>query len=200
MHAWLYCRASPPAHSLKGDHDLDLFAPTFRDPDAGPAFFAKQKWNFDDVEYTYLERSASPATAAVSRRYSVRTTPPGAARRSCWPGRARRRRQGNKDAAMGCVEVLLRLAPRARPGHDRLACLHYRRGDMERAVALLSGWQRLAPHDHWPLVRQAIIEQQRGNAERRAKAIDQALGLTNGAGAGRGRVPRRPAGAASGSA
>jgi tetratricopeptide (TPR) repeat protein len=51
---------------------------------------------------------------------------------------------------------------------------------MEGAVALLSGWQRLAPQDHWPLVRQAIIEQQRGNAERRARAIEQALGLTRG--------------------
>jgi tetratricopeptide (TPR) repeat protein len=58
--------------------------------------------------------------------------------------------------------------------------LHYRRGDREQAVALLSGWHRLAPTDHWPLVRQAIIEQERGNAERRAEAIDRALGLTRG--------------------
>jgi hypothetical protein len=65
-------------------------------------------------------------------------------------------------------------------GHDRVACLHYRRGDMDRAVALLGEWQRLAPADHWPLVRQAIIEQERGNAERRAEAINRALGLTRG--------------------
>jgi hypothetical protein len=51
---------------------------------------------------------------------------------------------------------------------------------MERAVELLDGWRRLAPQDHWPLVRQAIIEQERGNAERRAEAIDRALGLTSG--------------------
>jgi hypothetical protein len=51
---------------------------------------------------------------------------------------------------------------------------------LDRAVALLAGWHRLAPNDHWPLVRQAIIEQERGNAERRAEAIDRALGLTRG--------------------
>jgi tetratricopeptide (TPR) repeat protein len=78
------------------------------------------------------------------------------------------------------MEVLLRLNPSSIQGHDRLACLHYRRGDRDRAVALLSGWHRLAPTDHWPLVRQAIIEQERGNAERRAEAIDRALGLTRG--------------------
>src|SRR5207248_4340913 len=87
---------------------------------------------------------------------------------------------GRKDPALRAVEVLLRLAPASLMGHDRLACLHYRRGDMDRAVALLGGWHRLAPADHWPLVRQAIIEQERGNAERRAEAIDKALGLTRG--------------------
>jgi tetratricopeptide (TPR) repeat protein len=51
---------------------------------------------------------------------------------------------------------------------------------MDRAVALLGGWQRLAPADHWPLVRQAIIEQERGNAQRRGEAINRALGLTRG--------------------
>jgi hypothetical protein len=51
---------------------------------------------------------------------------------------------------------------------------------MDRAAALLSGWHRLNPVDHWPLVRQAIIEQQRGNARARAEAIDRALGLTKG--------------------
>jgi tetratricopeptide (TPR) repeat protein len=51
---------------------------------------------------------------------------------------------------------------------------------MDRAVELLDGWRRLAPADHWPLVRQAIIEQERGNAMQRSRAIDSALGLTRG--------------------
>src|SRR5262249_46591456 len=87
---------------------------------------------------------------------------------------------GRKDSARACALVLLRLAPGSLAGHDRLACLHYRQGEMDQALALLGGWHRLAPNDHWPLVRQAIIEQQRGNAQRRAEAIDRALGLTRG--------------------
>ena len=87
---------------------------------------------------------------------------------------------GRKDAALEAVEVLLRLAPASLEGHDRLACLLYRKGDMDRAAALLAGWHRLAPVDHWPLIRQAIIEQQRGDARARAEAIDRALGLTQG--------------------
>jgi tetratricopeptide (TPR) repeat protein len=87
---------------------------------------------------------------------------------------------GRKDAALEAVQVLLNLAPDSVAGFDRLACLHFREGDLDRAVAMLEGWRRLAPQDHWPLVRQAIIEQQRGNMERRRDAIDQALGLTAG--------------------
>ncbi len=78
------------------------------------------------------------------------------------------------------MDVLLKLSPRCLPGYDRLACLHYRKGDLEQAVTLLNGWHRLDPANHWPLVRQAIIEQERGNAERRSAAINQALGLTEG--------------------
>src|SRR5262249_3474398 len=50
----------------------------------------------------------------------------------------------------------------------------------ERAADVLAGWHQLMPQDHWPLVRQAILEQERGNAERRAAAVDRALGLTRG--------------------
>ena len=53
-------------------------------------------------------------------------------------------------------------------------------GNVDRSVELLDGWRALAPADHWPLVRQAIIEQERGNAANRAEAIDRALGLTRG--------------------
>src|SRR5205814_1458504 len=56
----------------------------------------------------------------------------------------------------------------------------YRKGDSGRAADLLDGWQRLAPTDPWPLVRRAVLEQARGNARRRAEAIDRALGLTRG--------------------
>jgi tetratricopeptide (TPR) repeat protein len=176
-HAFLYVR-SATVHGSTSDRDLDLFARTFADLAAARTYFAEQKWDFDDAEYTYLERSAAKNPGhfpdVLGAEYPTRGE-------SFLLERSRREEGSDrKDPARTCVEVLLRLAPTSIQGHDRLACLHYRQGDMDRAVALLSGWHRLAPADHWPLVRQAIIEQERGNAARRAEAIDRALGLTRG--------------------
>jgi tetratricopeptide (TPR) repeat protein len=176
-HAFLYVRAAT-VHGCTSDRDLDLFARAFVESGAARAFFAEQQWNFDDAEYLYLERSAAVRPGQFPRVLGLEYAKRGEA---FLLERSRREEEsGRKEPARSCVEVLLRLAPSSIPGHDRLACLHYRRGDMEQAVALLNGWHRLAPSDHWPLVRQAIIEQERGNAARRAEAIDRALGLTRG--------------------
>ena len=185
-HAFLYVRAavlgSPHAGAagwgVDPKVDLALFARTFSESAAARAFFAEQEWNFDDVEYTYLERSAAVNPGhfpgILGADYPARGE-------SFLMERSRREEEsGRKDPARACIEVLLRLDPGNIQGHDRLACLHYRRGDMEQAVALLTNWHRLTPNDHWPLVRQAIIEQERGNAARRGEAIDRALGLTRG--------------------
>ena len=176
-HAYLYVRAAT-VHDCTDERALDLFARTFVESGAARAFFAEQQWNFDDAEYIYLERSSArdpgQFPGVLGGEYAMRGE-------SFLLERSRREEEsGRADPARSCVEVLLRLAPASIPGHDRLACLHYRQGDKDRAVALLSGWHRLAPSDHWPLVRQAIIEQERGQAERRAEAIDRALGLTRG--------------------
>jgi tetratricopeptide (TPR) repeat protein len=176
-HAFLYVRAATQ-HGYTSDCDLDLFARTFIESAAARAYFAEQKWSFEDAEYVYLERSAARSPGQFPSALGSDYSPRGEA---FLLERSRREEEsGRNDPARTCVEVLLRLAPASIPGHDRLACLHYRRGDKDRAVALLNGWQRLAPHDHWPFVRQAIIEQERGNAARRAEAIDRALGLTRG--------------------
>jgi tetratricopeptide (TPR) repeat protein len=177
IHAWLYARAAS-AHHLQGDGDLELFARTFRDAAPARDYFAHRQWSFDDLEYAYLERSAAQGPG----RFPEPLGPDYPARGEAFLlARSRAEEEvGRKDAALASVEVLLRLAPHSLAGHNRLACLHYRRGDLDRAVDLLGGWQRLAPADHWPLVRQAIIEQERGNADARSAAIDRALGLTQG--------------------
>jgi tetratricopeptide (TPR) repeat protein len=177
VYAWLYCQAAR-VHGFISDQDLDLFARTFRDSAPARTYFAERNWDFGEVEYTYLERSAARCPGRLPDELGPEYAPRGEA---FLLERSRREEEaGRNDSAISSGEVLLRLLPRSVAGHDRLACLHYRRGDLDRAVGLLSDWQRLAPHDHWPLVRQAIIEQQRGNAERRTEAINQALGLTRG--------------------
>jgi len=176
VHAFLYVRAAT-VHGYTSDRDLDLFARTFVESAAARKYFAEQQWSFEDAEYTYLERSAALSPGQFPGVLGVDYPARG---ESFLLERSRRDEEKAPSLALRACEVLLRLAPASIQGHDRLACLHYRHGDMDRAVALLSGWHRLAPNDHWPLVRQAIIEQERGNAERRAEAIDRALGLTRG--------------------
>jgi tetratricopeptide (TPR) repeat protein len=177
VHAWLYTRAATTL-GFTGERDMDLFARTFRDAGPARAYFEQQQWSFQDAEYTYLERYSTQAPGAFPEILGADYPPRG---ETFLLERSQREEEaGRNEAARACVEVLLRLAPDSLRGHDRLACLHFRRGDLEQAVSLLSGWQRLAPDDYWPLVRQAILEQQRGNARRRAEAIDRALGLTRG--------------------
>jgi tetratricopeptide (TPR) repeat protein len=175
--AWLYARAAS-AHGVKCDHDLDLFALAFRHGQQLKAYFGVHKWPIDDAEYTYLERAAARSPGrfpdALGNDY---------ARRGEQFLLERSRTEevaGHKDAALLCMDVLQELLPTCLAVYDRLACLHYRKGDRERALTLLDGWHRLEPANHWPLIRAAIIEQERGNAARRAEAIDRALGLTQG--------------------
>ncbi len=177
IHAWLYVRAAA-LHDFHGERDLDLFALAFRGTAQAKDYFAQQKWDFDDATYTYLKHSADAASGRFPEALGADYAPNG--EQFLLARSHTEEAAGRKDAALECLEVLLRLAPSSLAGHDRLACLHYRRGDMDRAAALLAGWHRLQPVDPWPVIRQAIIEQQRGNAIARAEAIDVALGLTQG--------------------
>jgi TolA-binding protein len=176
-YAWLYTRAAS-THGLRSPADLGLFALTFKDDAPAREFYGRQQWNFDEALYTFLQRSAEQAPGQFPEALGADYPPRGEA--FLLARSQEEESAGRKDQAQASVEVLLRLAPGSTLAHDRLACLYYRRGNADRALALLSGWQKLAPHDHWPLVRQAIIEQERGNAQRRAQAIDRALGLTRG--------------------
>jgi tetratricopeptide (TPR) repeat protein len=177
IQAWLYSRAAA-AHGVNTGADFDLFARTFQEAGKARSFFEQQKWDFADVEYTYLERTARKAPgsfpAVLGADYAQRGEEFLLARSDL------EEKAGRKDQAKASAEVLLRLAPRSLKGHDRLACLHYRSGEVERAVDVLANWGRLAPSDHWPFVRKAVIEQERGNAAGRSAAITQALDLTRG--------------------
>ena len=191
IHAWLYVRAASVL-DLRGERDLDLFALTFANAAPARAYFALRQWNFDDAEYTYLKRGAAVAPGRFPESLGPDYPPQGEA---FLLARSRAEEEaGRKDAALECVEALLCLAPMSLPGHDRLACLLYRKGDMDRAAALLAGWRRLNPVDHWPLVRQAIIEQQRGNARGPRRGHRPGAGPDAGASARRRGIPRRPAG------
>jgi tetratricopeptide (TPR) repeat protein len=177
VYAWLYARAAT-VHGVSSPQDLDLFARAFQDPSSARSFFEMQKWDLAEAEYTYLERCARQTPGQFPAGFGPEYPQWGEA---FLLSRSHEQEEaGRKEPAQASAEVLLALAPESVAAHDRLACLHYRRGEMDRAIELLEGWRRLAPADHWPLVRSAIIEQERGNSRRREEAIDRALGLTHG--------------------
>src|SRR5262249_30597778 len=158
-HAWLYARAVTE-HGITGPNDFDLLTRTFREQAQAREFFARQQWDFTEVEYAFLDRAAASAPGQFPEVLGDDYPPRGEAfllERS-----TQRQQAGQAEPARAAVEVLLKLAPGSVKGHDRLACLHYRGGQLDEAVRLLDSWHRLAPSDHWPLIRQAIIEQERG--------------------------------------
>jgi tetratricopeptide (TPR) repeat protein len=174
-HAWLYCRAAQQ-HGFTGRRDQDLFALAFREEAAARAFYAQRTWDFDEVEYTYLSRAAVARPGRFPPELGVDYPARGEGRLL-----ARSRQEesaGRPDAAFATAEVLLKLAPASGPAHDRLAYLHYQRGELGPAAALLTGWHRLEPASHQPLCRLAVVEHQRGNADARRQAIGRALTVT----------------------
>ncbi|HEX5273043.1 MAG TPA: tetratricopeptide repeat protein, partial [Gemmataceae bacterium] len=176
-HAWIYCQAAHQ-YGLKGQCDLDLFARTFRDAEHAAQFYGQRGWDFEAVEFTYLERAARGRPGRFPEELGADYPERGADRLL-----ARSRRQeeeGNAEAALATAEVLLALAPRDLVAHDRVARLSYQRGDRDRAAALLASWHALQPSNPLPLVRRAVVESQRGNAAGRAEALRQALDLTQG--------------------
>ncbi len=175
--AWLWCRAAQQ-HGCAGERDLDLFALAFRDEATARAYFAERGWDLDEVEWTYLERSAARRPGRFPEDFGPDY--PARAEARLLERSRRLEAAGQKDAALAAAEVLLQLAPASPAAHDRLAYLHYQRGDRERSAALLAGWHRLEPANPWPLVRRAVVEQQRGNAAGRRQAVAQALAVTGG--------------------
>jgi Flp pilus assembly protein TadD len=176
-YAWLYCRAAQQ-HGVACDRELDLFARTFATEAEAREFFAQRQWDFDEVEYTYLARCAArqPGAfpAALGPDYATRGERL-LLSRSQWLEHLQ-----DPAGAVASAEVLLQLAPHNTAAIDRLAYLAYKAGDLERACALLEDWHHLAPSDHVPLVRRAVIEQQRGDFAARSGAIHQALALVQG--------------------
>jgi tetratricopeptide (TPR) repeat protein len=176
-HAWLYSQATVQ-NAWIGSQDLALLGRTVLEAGPARAFFAKRQWDFDAVEFACLQRHAAQEPG---RFPDVLGPEYHACGEAFLLSRSRRLEEsGQKDAALACAEVLHKLAPASSAAHDRLAHLHYQRGNLDLAIELLTGWQKLEPANPWPLLRRAIIEQQRGQPRLRAQAIEDALQMTHG--------------------
>jgi len=176
-HAWLYCHAAQ-AHAVRGRRDLDLFALTFRQRTAAAEFFANRSWPFAEVEFAYLERWAGQHPGTFPSELGPDY--PGQAE-ALLLDRARAQEQaGQLAAALVTARTLLGLLPSSTAAYDRLAELHYRQHDPDSAARILAEWQANHSLDYRPLLRLAVLQQQRGDHAGRTLAIDGALALTHG--------------------
>lgn len=183
-YAWLYAQAAVE-HQISTDQDLPLFARTFQTAgtakESGPArtYFLQQGWDFEMLEYTYLERCALQAPGSFPEVLGPDYPQRGLAfllERS-----QAEEQKGDLEQAREAVEVLLKLAPHRWEAHDRLACLLYRdRSDLPRAMELLGQAHTLDPHNPWPLIRRAVLAQEQGQTNECSDSIRQALERTRG--------------------
>jgi len=176
LYAWLYCRAV----TLEAGPSIctELFELTFQTQQAARSHFAQQGWDFDLVEFAFLDHASRQHPGHFPAVLGDDYPPRGEAfllERS-----QRLESAGQLLLARDCAEVLLRLRPDSAVAYDRLACLHYRAGEIEQAIELLKTWHQRFPSEPLPLVRLAFLQQQRGQAEQRAQAIHTAVERTQG--------------------
>jgi tetratricopeptide (TPR) repeat protein len=173
--AWLFCRAVQ-VHGFQGERVLDLFARAFAEEPAARAYFAEQHWDFDEVEFAYLQHAARQRPGqfpeALGPEYPARGE-------RLLLARAKRLKDFRQvDAAQAAVEVLCQLSPGNIPALNWLAGLQYQRGQLDQACDSLRKWHEREPGSPWPLVRRAVIEQQRGRPEQAIELIRRALGVS----------------------
>jgi tetratricopeptide (TPR) repeat protein len=176
-HAWLYCRAAHQ-HNISGNQAADLFARTFAEQAEARGFFRQHGWDFDELEYAFLERAAAQQPGQFPAVLGPDYPPRG--EQSLLERTQRQEQAGQKEAALATAEVLVRLAPASGRAHDRIAQLYHRLGKSESAQAHLQQWRHLEPHNPLPPVRLAVLCQHLGRADEAQHSIRQALTLTDG--------------------
>jgi tetratricopeptide (TPR) repeat protein len=176
-HAWLYARAAQQ-HDLTGPRAVELFARTFAERDPAREYFTARGWDFDAIEYTFLARAAEQQPGRFPEVLGPDYPPRG---EEFLLARSLQEEQaGQPDAALATAEILKRLAPRSPRAHNRLAQLHYRRGNLEQAWQLLQSWHELEPALPLPLARLAVVQEQLGQATACLESTRKALALAQG--------------------
>lgn len=176
-YAWLYGRAAQ-LHSLNDTQTPALFEKIFQTETAARAFYAEHGWNFDDLEFTYLERCAvqqpGQFPTVLGPAYSARAE-------QMLLQRARQAQAaGQVEAAQTALDILVKLDPHNAAAHDALAQLYYQQGQPERAIELLEAWRKSAPAAVLPLQRLAILYQQQDNLGEARRCLQTARPLTTG--------------------
>jgi tetratricopeptide (TPR) repeat protein len=175
--AWLYCRAALQ-HNLEHERSLALFARTFQTGTEGRAFFARYQWDFEELEFAFLRQAAVKEPGAFPAVLGPDYPPLGEA---MLLERSERLEQENKpDAALACVDVLARLAPRSVKAMQRLSLLYYRRDKLDRAAEWLRSWSGIEPNNSVPAARLAVVLYKLGQNDDCLAALQPVIDSTRG--------------------
>ncbi len=176
-YAWLYCHADTQ-HDVAGEHSLGLYYQTFARREAASAYFTQQGWSLDDVERTFLRRAAEYAPGRFPEVLGEDYQPRG---ESLLLAKVQSQEDaGQREAALQTIEILVKLSPNNTSAMDRAAALHYRAGRLAPALALLEQWRTAAPNEPMPIVRQAMLHHQQGDAPACNQKLMQAMSLASG--------------------
>jgi len=169
-YAFLYGRTAF-VHKYQGERDLELLTRIFKHEELAREFYEARKWDLGEVERLYLERWAQKNSGfpeVFGAEYPAR----------CEKNLLERAKNleeaGDAAGVAATVDLLRRLIPANALSFDRLAKLAWVRKEVDEAVRLLHEWRQHAPDDPQPLVRLAIIEQGRGNADVALEFMQQA--------------------------
>ncbi len=177
QHAWLYSRAAHQ-HGVSGPRAADLFARTFAEQDEARVFYRQLGWDFDDLEYAFLERAAATHPGQFPAVLGLDYPPRG--EQSLLERSQRQEQAGQKEQALATAEVLVRLAPGSGRAHDRVAQMYHRLGKSESALAHLHQWRLLEASNPLPPLRLAILSQNLGQQDAAQQNLRRALALTDG--------------------
>ncbi|MFM7149262.1 MAG: tetratricopeptide repeat protein, partial [Gemmataceae bacterium] len=177
IYLWLVARAVtrdvPPLPS-----DLPILNSVMAEVSAAREYFDQQGWDFSDVEYLFLKQSGESSPGRfppVLGDYYPRRGESLLLDRSLKSEQA-----GHSEEALVAAETWVRLASRSTAALNRLACLRYRKGDLDRTVELLEKWHELVPNDPLPLVRLGLVEHHRGRDQRREEILSHAMDRSPG--------------------
>jgi tetratricopeptide (TPR) repeat protein len=155
------------------DCTLDLFAVTFAHETDARAFFKERNWDFDDIEFTYLTQAAELAPGRFPASLGPDYAPRG--RQLLLSRSQEHEKAGRGDQALASAEILASLVPDDPLALDRLALLHHRQGQRDRALAVLARWQTQHPLDPTPMIRQAVFLYEANRPAEGHEKVRQAL-------------------------
>lgn len=177
VHAFLYSHAVQE-HGVQETSDLDLLERTFLNVEEAKSFYEQQGWDFTEVEYLFLERSAAISPGRFPR--VMGETYPAQGERFLLTRSQEMEQTEEPELALNAVETLLALSPGSLEAHDRLACLHYRQGKMKEAAEALARLEQLSPDSPIPSIRRAVIEHRQHRWAETEQSLEKALQLTQG--------------------